>query len=357
MPSNRWLRLIAGAVFLTALPASAQMTPENFLKRWDADGDGKVAKSEFEGRRPFSFFDKDGDGFITREELEEVLGGGAADEGTNRRKADQAPEGAPSGSPAGMADGKTAGKLDGFVPLSTISEDLVCSIGRNRKCDIKQAVERGLFETGLAAKFPDGLECNGVDETYAMSYTHKRDRENYHGGIDMPASFGLPMIAIADGVVVAKSNSPKSFRGMEIIIRHTPEDTGIPLWIYTQYAHMDEESPLNVGDRVKMGQFLGPTGNSGAQNSNSRRARRPAIHFAAWYSDKPGFSIERNVVVPVDGWWMDPHAMYRLKPPFDSKSMAALSSSEKDVPIPVMVEGGEFIPAGTKLVWPYACSK
>ena len=237
--------------------------------------------------------------------------------------------------------------------------ETLCAIGRGRKCDIKLAIKRGLFETGLRPRFPENLECRGIDEGWAISYTHKRDRENYHGGIDMPAPFGTPMIAAAAGTVVGKYRGEQSYRGMEIILRHSPEDTGIPLWIYTQYAHFDEMPKHQVGQRVRMGEVLGPTGNSGITPNRRGRGkeRRPAIHFAVWYSTSPQYVARRDIIIPVDGRWMDPNALFRKKLPLDSYSMKALPEAEKKVPVSVMIDDGEVIPADTKIVWPYLCAR
>lgn len=336
------LRIIVCFVFVLAFlpsPALAQMTPERFIDKFDADGDGNVSKKEFTGkRRPFEEFDTNGDGIASRDEIEDVLG----QKSGKKNKQAQGP------------------MLDGLVPIEQIDAATRCGIGRaQRNCSIKVAIEKGLFETGLRPKFPDGLDCRGIDEGWAISYTAKRDNEQYHGGIDMPAPYGTPMLAAADGTVVAKSAESRSFRGIELIIRHSPEETGLPMWIYTQYAHFNAMPSINVGERVKMGQDLGPTGNSGYQRpkAGKQKSRRPAIHFAAWYSDKPSFAADFNDIIPVDGWWMDPNALYRKQGPYDSISLKALPDGEKDVVIPVILESGETVPADTKLIWPYACSK
>lgn len=125
---------------------------------------------------------------------------------------------------------------------------VACAIGRWQNCDIKQAIDRGLFETGLSPTFPTQANCREIDDGYAINYASKRKgREQFHGGIDMPAPSGTPMIAAAAGTVVGKFQGEHSFRGIEIVLRHAPEDTGIPLWIYTQYGHCLEMPALQPG--------------------------------------------------------------------------------------------------------------
>ena len=88
-----------------------------------------------------------------------------------------------------------------------------------------------------------------------------------------------------------------------------------------------------------------------------KKPRRPAIHFAVWFSENETYAIDRNKLIPTKGRWMDPNALYRKQPPFDTDSLIALPDTEKEVAIPVMVKGGEIVPAGSKVIWPYACSR
>lgn len=151
------------------------------------------------------------------------------------------------------------------------------------------------------------------------------------------------------------------FNGLTLtggIIRHAPEDTGLPFYVYSQYAHPDALSSLKPGQRVRMGDVIGPTGNSGIQPQNSKAGalRRPAIHFAIWYSNQPEYAIDpQGNVIPKDGWWMDPTALYRGAGPYDSTALKEMPDDSKWVRVPVMVEGGNAQPAGTRLIWPYAC--
>ncbi len=245
------------------------------------------------------------------------------------------------------------------VPRNAIDRETLCAIGRGRRCDIGLAVARGLFETGLWASFPDGLNCRSIDEAWAISYTHKRNRESYHGGIDMPAPFGTPIVAAAAGTVIAKYDGERSYRGIEITLRHTPAESGLPVFVYTQYAHFDAMPEVEVGERVARGEVLGPTGNSGIapKRRRSGRERRPAIHFAVWFSESPHYHVGRRNVIPANGRWMDPVALYRLASPYDSRAVKALPDDEKQVIIPAMAEDGEIFPPDSKLVWPYRCQR
>ena len=247
---------------------------------------------------------------------------------------------------------------DGIVTVDELDEELLCALGRGPKCDIRTSIKRGFFETGLRPRFPDNAQCRAIDEGWAISYTAKRKREAYHGGIDMPAPWGTPMIAAAAGTVVGKYMGLNNPRGIEIVLRHSPEDTGIPLWIYTQYTHFSEMPKQEIGQRVKMGEVLGPTGNTGINVRTGRQSqkRRPAIHFGVFFSANEKYAPLRYKIIPVDSYWMDPNALFRKQAPFDSAAMKALPSGEKQVPISIMFDDGTTFPADTKIVWPYTCS-
>lgn len=246
---------------------------------------------------------------------------------------------------------------NGLVAGERLDRDTKCAIGRFWRCDIQLAVERGLFETGLKPVFPEGLRCRKIDEGYAIDYGPKRNRQMYHGGIDMPAPWGTPIIAAAAGTVVGKFRGEKSFRGIEIVLRHCPEDTGIPLWIYTQYSHFSRMPELKIGQRVRMGEFLGPTGNTGiGRKGRQSKKRRPAIHFGVFYSTSDQYAVVKERVIPAEARWMDPVALFRKKVPLDSGAMKALPQVEKQIPISVMLDTGEVIPANSKIVWPYQCT-
>src|SRR6185312_8295122 len=138
-----------------------------------------------------------------------------------------------------------------------------CAIGRKPPCTINTAVARGLFETGLHPRFADGVKCRAIDsEKYAIDYTYKRNRPSRHGGIDMPAPFGTPIYAAAAGTVVGVYPS-RNPQGIHVIVRHTPQDTGLPIWVYTVYAHLNKMPGLHIGQHLKMGDLIGPTGNGG----------------------------------------------------------------------------------------------
>lgn len=339
LPTKSVCFAAAITIVTLVLPISvlAQQGPDSFIKRMDENGDGKISSSEYRGKRhPFGFFDSDGDGFATRSEIQNAMARpkGRSDRRKSHRKAKH---------------------LDGQISVRQISRDTRCAISRKKSCDINIAIQRGLIETGLRPIIPRGIKCQDIDEGWAIPLGSKRQHEKYHGGIDIPAPSGTPIIAVASGTVVAKFSGENTNRGIEIILRHSPGETGTPYWIYTQYAHLWDESPLEVGQQVRMGDVLGDTGNTGMETPGGFFDRRPAIHFAVWYSKSSEFAVGRKRLYPAAARWMDPNALYRKDQVFDSHTLRTLGENEKQVPIPTMPEGGTAVPAGTKLVWPYRC--
>jgi hypothetical protein len=64
---------------------------------------------------------------------------------------------------------------------------------------------------------------------------------------------------------------------------------------------------LEIGHRVRLGEILGPTGNTGiGRNGRQSMRRRPAIHFGVFYSTSDKYAIIRDRVIPIDGHWMEP---------------------------------------------------
>ncbi len=259
------------------------------------------------------------------------------------------------------------------VSASELKQEVIDSFGKGRRSNPEYAKKRGLITTGLTPAFNKNVNCRGIDEYWAMDYTQKRGREAYHGGIDIPAPEGTPILAAADGVVAGKFMNKRNAKGIEIMLRHSPEDSGHDMWVYTQYTHLLEMPELDIGQRVRMGEVIGKTSNSGISGKEAKERhgkgrkkknrmggsgkRRHALHFGAFYSSSPKYMINNKHIVQVDAYWMDPNALYRKSPPFDSASLKALPQDQKQVAIPYILPGGEFVPADTKMIWPYSCSR
>lgn len=247
--------------------------------------------------------------------------------------------------------------LDGFVPPDQIDDTIRKMVGKYKggggKVNVAIQKERGVIETGLVPAFIQNGRCPEIDsEKWAIDYSQKRPREALHRGIDIPQPRGTPILAVADGTVVGKFENQNKKNGIEIMLRHTPDQTGLPFWTYSQYTHLLEMSPLPIGARVSMGDEIGKTANTGKMG---KKIRRDALHFAILYSRHPEWSNDTLVVTPKDGYFMDPNAFYRLQPPYDSPSLARLPRAEKQIPVPYMTQDKTTIPAETRRIWPYQC--
>jgi murein DD-endopeptidase MepM/ murein hydrolase activator NlpD len=247
--------------------------------------------------------------------------------------------------------------LEGFIPANQISDAVRIMVGKNSRLHRAEAVEiqkaRGGIETGLEPGFIGGGDCPRIDsETWAIDYSPKRPWPAIHKGIDIPQPRGTPVRAVADGTVIGKFRNENNRRGIEVVLRHRPDQTGLPFWTYSQYTHLLEMSPLPVGATVKMSQEIGKTSNTGKMG---RRIRRDALHFAILYSARPEWSNDGMFVAPKEGYWMDPNAFYRAGPPYDSQSLAGLPDDKKKVPVPYIKADGSLVPPETKRIWPYRC--
>jgi len=102
-------------------------------------------------------------------------------------------------------------------------------------------------------------------------------KETFHGGIDLAAPEGTPVLASQDGVVEFRGNLGNY--GNLIIIKHG-------LGYETRYGHLSRYSVEN-GDRVKKGQKLGEVG-------KTWKATGPHLHFEVIRNSKKQKPVFRN---------------------------------------------------------------
>lgn len=224
--------------------------------------------------------------------------------------------------------------------------------------DLEHMRAKGFLPTGLKPVYPADAACPVMDSMFATtvrgdgSPRSRRFFQGYHGGADIPVPEGTPILAIADGTLVHK-NEGRNIGGIGVVLQHAPEDTGLPVWTYTEYKHLIELPALEIGARVKRGQVLAKAGLTGTTGGHYGEDGHSHLHLAAYLS--PGKDYRGKVAfIPVDGQWMDPLALYR-RPPIDSQALAALPAAEKAVPISYQRPDGSTVPADARVIWPFAC--
>ena len=251
----------------SAFPAFAQSpSPAMVMKKFDRNGDGRITRREWKGPgNAFKKFDQDGNKYLTRKELEARLGGGGNGDGKSRTTA--------AAPPTTQA-----------TPAKAMSEDIAAFSPIKAKLDVMQA--RGFVATGLTPVYPADADCPPGTSDFASrtrSDGSRRSRKFYkgfHGGYDIPAEEGRPVVAIADGTVVHK-NEGLSIGGIGVILQHAPEDTDLGVWIYTEYKHLKEMPDLQLGQRLERGQQIGPSGKTGTIGGHYGSAGFAHLHLTA----------------------------------------------------------------------------
>ena len=107
-----------------------------------------------------------------------------------------------------------------------------------------------------------------------------------HGAVDIPASIGTPVKAVASGLVTKASYNDIS--GYYVEIAHNDG------WV-TNYRHFVEQATVVVGDDISQGQTIGKVGSTGWSTG-------PHLHFDLWNSIKqsPEAMYKRDI------WAHDP---------------------------------------------------
>lgn len=216
---------------------------------------------------------------------------------------------------------------------------------------------RGLMVTGLHPVYPAGHLCPEIESAFAATTRADGTRRNsrffygFHSGADTYVPKSTPIPAIADGTVVHKYEG-SGIGGIDILLQHAPADTGRAEWVYSSYKHLKARPPLAIGERVEMGAAVGLAGRTGLKHG-----MRTHLHLAVlWSPDAIHETWDRPpYFVPPNGAWADPLALL-AGGELRTTALKERPDAEKDVAIPFMTEGNNVIPAGSRVIWPFACT-
>ena len=116
-----------------------------------------------------------------------------------------------------------------------------------------------------------------VTTLYAMdslSYNETTRDWRVHNGVDYPGELGDPVAAAADGTVISIREDDSL--GTTVVLRHTGG-------YETTYQNLEESVPVQLGDKVVLGQTIGSVGATALTES----AIGPHVHFSVAYQDMP----------------------------------------------------------------------
>lgn len=213
--------------------------------------------------------------------------------------------------------------------------------------------------SGLQPLFPDKTNCVTISSPYGSPTRYDGSQRpafrfgGKHGGIDLSLSEKTPLLAIADGVVVKKGKG-RQMEGIYLWMQHSPENTGLPYWIYSKYQHLHSLPEISVGEAISVGQVVAYSGKTGTTGGHYGDEGYPHLHLSIIKAATGKHKVHKSKIVAPGSHLIDPLLIYQqtninnvLKEP---------PSGEGTVLVPVMSADGNILPNGARIIWPVACS-
>jgi murein DD-endopeptidase MepM/ murein hydrolase activator NlpD len=169
---------------------------------------------------------------------------------------------------------------------------------------------------------------------YPISARYRYSSGALHAAYDYAVPMGTPLYAVRDGVILAEEGDVDNNRPGEHIYSGKPSNfivlgyktkNGNKRSVY--YQHLSPGLRVKTGQKVKAGQLLGFSGNSG--NSSG-----PHLHFAAWrgWLDNPGSMASRYAYMNnPDILIYPPNKVFRLTPKQRKAKLAAKKAQQKGI--------------------------
>ena len=142
--------------------------------------------------------------------------------------------------------------------------------------DLRGAPEGGRIVFPLERRF-----FSSYEDTWGAPRT-----QGGHEGTDLMTPSGVPEYAITDGTVVPVAGSDadgwNSLGGHAVMVRADYSIGPVKAGDLFYYAHLERESPLQIGTRVSAGQVVGYAGDTGQGPPGTSGLFPPHLHLG-WY--------------------------------------------------------------------------
>ena len=116
----------------------------------------------------------------------------------------------------------------------------------------------------------------GISSTFGFRKDPKTGKpKTQHNGTDYRMNIGTPVVSTSEGTVIKSAYSDAN--GNYVVIKHNEK-------YKTYYLHLDKRL-VKTNDKVKMGQKIGLSGNTG-------RSTGPHLHYGFYVNDRPVDSLK-----------------------------------------------------------------
>lgn len=221
--------------------------------------------------------------------------------------------------------------------------------------DAKRSADKSesIMPSGLEPAFPEKFRCPEIASPFGSETRYDGSRRpiwapggGRHGGIDITLVEGTPLLALAAGTVAARGEGGRMV-GNYVWLAHSPEDTGLPYWVFSKYQHLDVLPEIPIGSKVSLGQVIGRSGRTGTTGGHYGLNGYPHLHLTTVRSSEREYEVEESRLISRDGRIVDPLTLYR--------DAGGPPSSDKRIAIPYATPEGQLSSPNTRLVWPVAC--
>lgn len=218
--------------------------------------------------------------------------------------------------------------------------------------------------TGLVPVFPAGFSCTAISSPFASPFRYDGSRRpvdrngGLHGGMDISLDNGTPLLAVADGEVIAKGAGGQ-MEGMFLWLRLAPVNTGLPFWTFAKYQHLSAIPELEIGSRVKAGQVVALSGDTGTKGGHYGAMGYPHLHLSTHFGPVPEYTLLGmfGSMVKGEGATHDDTMILYMENIASRTDAHGLPEGKRQIPVSIVGPDGVIHPAGARTVWPVACRR